>query len=146
MQKQQASKQASTAGGDSHGRKADLVTVHSSWQQSKYRSVMSSGAAGVMSGTGDSISPDQSCRSREVLRVPESKEQNKALPLLANWPNRTRVKIYIIYIYIFLQGWRKTAEYAAVLPKLNIRSLSDELGGFLTKTVQTLSYISLTTQ
>lgn len=107
------------------------------------------GAAGVMSGAGDSISSDQSCRYREVLcawkKRTEWQRQPQALPLLADWPTPNRMKIYL---HVFLQDWTKSAEYAAALPLLkpNLSSLSDELGSFSTKTVQTLSYNSLTTQ
>lgn len=51
-------------------------STDTSWQQSKYRLVMRQGAAGVMSGAGDSISSDQPCCDRGVLKGPERKEWN----------------------------------------------------------------------
>lgn len=65
------------------------------------------------------------------------------------WEQRQKCHIYILVsLNVFLQHWTETVEYAAALafPKPSLRSLSDELGSFSTKTVQMLSYNSLMTQ
>lgn len=55
---------------------------------------------------------------------------------------------FSVDLNVFLQHWTETVEYAAALPfpKPSLRSLSDELGSFSTKTVQMLRYNSLMTQ
>lgn len=50
---------------------------------------------------------------------------------------------FSVGLNVFLQHWTETV---LTFPKPSLRSLSDELGSFSTKTVQMLSYNSLMTQ